>query len=83
MVQTFGAGRLGVILLMASREGSDFGGEDTVSGTSGPESWTSAIVPAEIMGRVACHCASLRATPRHTGSVVRSAGLHTRPRMNL
>ena len=77
IVQTLGAGRLGVIALISSNEGSDFGGREIVRATSGPASSTRGVLPDKMIGKVACHCASLRATPRHTGSVVKSAGLHT------
>jgi enterochelin esterase-like enzyme len=53
-----------------------------MSGTS-TASFTTAVSPAATMGRVACHSPSLRATPRQTGSVVKSWEVHTRPRMNL
>jgi hypothetical protein len=40
------------------------------------------IVLAALMGRTACHCPSLRATPRQTFSVTRSSWVAGRPRMN-
>lgn len=83
IVQTFGTGKLGVIALMASSEGSDFGGSDVVSGTSGSASWMRTFPSADVMGRVECHCDNFLATPRQTGSLLRSSGVHTRPRMNL
>lgn len=75
-VQTFGVGFKGVIALISSSEAVDVGAED-LSGTSMPASATTAVFPGEIMGRVACHCPSLRATPRQTGSDVRSSELLT------
>ena len=70
----FGVGFEGVIALISSSEAVE-DGPDEISGTSMPESAAIAVFPAERMGRVACHCPSLRATPRQTDSDVRSSEL--------
>ena len=75
-VQTLGVGFEGVIALISSSEAIDIGADD-LSGTSMPASAITAVLSAETMGRVACHCPSLRATPRQTDSDVRSSGLLT------
>lgn len=75
-VQTLGVGFEGVIALISSSEAVDIGADD-LSGTSMPASAITAVLSAETMGRVACHCPSLRATPRQTDSDVRSSGLLT------
>lgn len=75
-VQTFGVGLEGVMALISSSEAIGVGADD-LSGTSMPASAITADFPADIMGRVACHCPSLRATPRQTGSDVRSSELLT------
>ena len=72
-VQTFGVGFEGVMALVSSR--AIVVGADDLSGNSMPASATTAVFPAEMTGRVACHCPSLRATPRQTDSDVRSSGL--------
>ena len=81
-VQTFGVGFEGVIALMSFSGIVDIEADD-LSGTSMPASVITAVFPGEIMGRVACHCPSLRATPRQTGSDVRSSEVLTCPGMNL
>ena len=81
-VQTFGVGFEGVIAFISSSEAVDNVADD-LSGTSIPASATTAAFPAEIMGRVACHCPSLRATPRQTDSEVRASEVLTFPLMNL
>ena len=82
MVHTLGVGFPGVIALIWSWDGNDFG---TSKGrvTSCSASLTMAVCSADIMGRVACHSPSLRATPRQTGSRAKSSGVHTLPLMNL
>ena len=73
-VQTFGVGFEGVMALISSSE-AIVTGTDDLSGTCMPASATTAFSSAEIMGRVACHCPSLRATPRQTDFDLRSSGL--------
>ena len=82
MVHTLGVGFPGVMALIWSREGDDFG-TSKVRGISCSASLTVAVRSADMMGRVACHSPSLRATPRQTRSRVKSSGVHTRPLMNL
>ena len=82
MVHTLGVAFLGVMALIWSRDGNDFG-TFKVRGTSCSASLTLAARSADMMGKVACHSPSLRATPRQTGSRVKSSGVHTRPLMNL
>ncbi len=82
MVHTLGVGFPGVMALIWSRDGDDFG-TCMVRGTSWSVSLTLAVRSADMMGKVACHSPSLRATPRQTGSRVKSSGVHTRPLMNL
>ena len=62
--------------LISSSEAIGVGADD-LSGTSMPASGITADFPADSIGRVACHCPSLRATPRQTGSDVRSSELLT------
>lgn len=75
-VHTLGVGFEGVIALISSSEAVDIGADD-LSGTSMPALAITAVLSAETMGSVACHCPSLRATPRQTDSDVRSSGLLT------
>ena len=73
-VQTFGVGIEGVMALISSSEAIVTGADD-LSGTCMPASATAAFFPAELMGRFACHCPSLRATPRQMDFDLRSSGL--------
>ena len=82
MVHTLGVGFPGVMALICSKEGDDFGASK-VSGISCSASSMLAVRSADMIGKVACHSPSLRATPRQTGSRVKSSDVHTRPLMNL
>ena len=82
IVHTLGVGFPGVMALISSRDGNDFNMLE-VSGTTESVFCTFADCCADMMGKVACHSASLRATPRQTGSRVRSSEVHTRPLINL
>ena len=82
IVQTLGVGFPGVMAMIWSREG-DFFGTSKSRGTSCSASSTLAVRSTDMMGKVACHSPSLRATPRQTGSRLKSSGVQTRPLMNL
>ena len=82
MVHTLGVGFPGVMALIWSNDGDAFG-TSKVRGTSCSASSMLAVRSADMIGKVACHSPSLRATPRQTGSRVRSSDVHTRPLMNL
>lgn len=75
-VQTLGVGFEGVIALISSSDAVDVGADD-LSSTSMPASAITAVFPNDVMGRIACHCPSRRATPRQTDSDVRSSELLT------
>ena len=77
----FGVDILGVMALICSTGGKR--DVDKPSGIPSTPFGVSVGVSVETIGRTACHSPNLRATPFHTGSVARSAGVQTRPRMNL
>jgi len=76
-VQIFGAGFSGVIELLFSKGVGCVGG-DCASGIS-MSSLTTACLPTETIGSIACHCANRYATPRQTASLVKSSDVHTLP----
>ena len=81
-VQMFGVGLPGVVALRVSNEGAVFKYESSRDVPVCPFC-TVVVGPSETIGKTACHCPNLLATPLQTVSFVKSSGLHTCPCINL